>query len=230
MVTFEDAKKVAGKIVKEIQPLSIVAFGSVARDGCGNDLDLFIVVDDAFPKDEIISKVHKQLKPFYQYFAIDEFIVEQSLLLKHYKKGSPFLKAIIKEGRSIYIKNAVQECLLQADEELKTALYLLEGEFFKGACYHAQQAIEKSIKAILLHKGWGLEKIHNVNRLIALCNEYTVHVSLTDDEIIFIDSIYKGSYPADTGLLPLGKPDREDALRATQIASRIVEEMKKNLK
>jgi len=33
MVTFEDAKKVAGKIVKEKQHLSIVLFRSVAREG-----------------------------------------------------------------------------------------------------------------------------------------------------------------------------------------------------
>ena len=125
------------------------------------------------------------------------------------------------------MKNAVQEGLRQAEEELKISLYLLEGGFFKGACYHAQQTIEKSIKANLISKGWDLEKTHNVNRLIALCNECNIHVSLTDDEIVFIDSIYKGRYPADIGLLPLGEPDKKDAIRAIQIALRIVEEMKK---
>jgi len=225
MVTFDDAKKVAGEIVHYIKPLSIVVFESVAREGYGNDLDLFIVIDDSLPKKVAIDTLHKHLKPFYKYFAIDEFIVEQSVLQEHYEKGSPFINAIIKEGRSIYMKNAVQEGLRQADEELKTSLYLLEGRFFKGACYHAQQAIEKSIKANL--RGWDLEKTHNVNRLLALCNAYNIHVPLTDDEIVFIDIIYKGRYPADIGLLPLGEPDKKDAIRAIQIALRIVEEMKK---
>jgi len=227
MVTFDDAKKIAGEIVNQIQPLSIVVFGSVAREGYGNDLDLFIVIDDSLSRKVAIDTLHKHLKPFYKYFAIDEFVVEQSVLQEHYEKGSPFISTIIKEGRSVYMKNAVQEWLRQAEEELKISLYLLEGGFFKGACYHAQQAIEKSIKANLISKGWDLEKTHNVNRLIALCNEFNIHVSLTDDEIVFIDSIDKGRYPADIGLLPLDEPDKKDAIRATQIASRIVEEMKK---
>lgn len=227
MVTFDDAKKIACEIVNQIQPLSIVVFGSVVREGYGNDLDLFIVIEDSLPKKVAINTLHKQLKPFYKYFAIDEFIVQQSVLQEHYEKGSPFINAIIKEGRSIYMKNAVQEWLRQANEELKTSLYLVEGGFFKGVRYHAQQAIEKAIKANLLSKGWDLEKTHNVNRLIALCKEYNVHVSLTDDEVVFIDSIYKGRCPADIGLLPLGEPDKEDAIRATEIAMRIVEEMEK---
>jgi HEPN domain-containing protein len=201
MVTFNDAKKVAGEIVHYIKPLSIVVFESVAREGYGNDLDLFIVIDDSLPIKVAIDTLYKHLKPFYKYFAIDEFVVEQSVLQEHYEKGSPFINAIIKEGRSIYMKNAVQEGLRRADEELKTSLYLLEGGFFKGACYHAQQTIEKSIKANLISKGWDLEKTHNVNRLIALCNDFNIHLSLTDDEIVFIDSIYKGRYSADIGLL-----------------------------
>ncbi|HRR61923.1 MAG TPA: HEPN domain-containing protein [Spirochaetota bacterium] len=55
------------------------------------------------------------------------------------------------------MKCKVQEWLRQADEELKTALYLFKGEFFKGA-YQAQQALKKSIKAILIFKGWVMEK------------------------------------------------------------------------
>jgi HEPN domain-containing protein len=42
------------------------------------------------------------------------------------------------------------------------AQYLYNGDFFRGACYNAQQAVEKTLKARLLTKGWQLEKIHNM--------------------------------------------------------------------
>ncbi len=39
---------------------------------------------------------------------------------------------------------------------------------------------------------------------MALCNDYTIHISLSDDDIVFfIDSIDKGRYPPYSGLLPL---------------------------
>ncbi len=75
----------------------------------------------------------------------------------------------------------------------------------------------------------GYGKKHSVNRLMALCQEYNVYISLNDERIVSIDSICKGSYPADTGLLPLGEPDRYYSLQATNIVLRIVEEMKKNI-
>jgi hypothetical protein len=65
---------------------------------------------------------------------------------------------------------------------------------------------------------------------MALCNDYTIHISLSDDDIVFIDSIYKGRYPADIGLLPLGEPDEHDAARATTIATQIVNEMNEYIK
>ncbi|MEJ5361651.1 MAG: HEPN domain-containing protein [Spirochaetota bacterium] len=230
MVTFNEAKKIAQEIVEEINPLSIVVFGSVAKEGCGNDLDLFVVIDDYISKEDAIKALHKRLKSYYTHFAIDEFVVHRSSLKKHFENGSPFIKLIIKEGRNIYMKEAIQEWMRQAEEELKTAMYLLEGGFFKGVCYHAQQCIEKAIKANLLYKGWDLEKTHNINRLIALCNEYKIPIKLSDEEIAFIDSIYKGRYPVDIGLLPLGEPDAKDAQHAAEIARRILNEAKENIK
>jgi len=38
---------------------------------------------------------------------------------------------------------------------------------------------------------------------MALCNDYTIHISLSDDDIVFIDSIDKRRYPPYSGLLPL---------------------------
>lgn len=219
MVSFKDARDVSDSIVKEFHPISIVIFGSVAVKGSGDDLDLLIVTDDTSRTlNEVNLQVNRYLKPFYNRFAIDPFVIPLSLLKEYHLKGSPFLKLILKEGRSLYMKDAVKEWLKQARDELDMALHLFKGGYDKGACYHSQQSIEKSIKASLLAKGWTLERIHNVERLISIAEDYGISVNISEDDSVFIDSIYRGRYPAEAGLLPLGEPSGADAKKALSIA------------
>ncbi len=220
MVSLKDARDVSNFIVKTIQPVSIVLFGSVGIKGSGEDLDLLVVTEDTSQTlSEVNLLVSNCLKPFHKRFAIDPFVIPLSLLKEYHLKGSPFLKLILKEGRSLYMKDAVKEWFKQAGDELDMALYLFEGGYYKGTCYHSQQSIEKSIKASLLAKGWTLERIHNVERLLSLAGDYGIPVSTSEDDAIFIDSIYRGRYPAEAGLLPLGDPSGADAKRALCIAT-----------
>lgn len=163
MVTVKEAKETSKHIVDTIRPVAIILFGSVARNGFGEDLDLLIIIDDRF---ENVNKTHLMLhsclKDYYRNFAIDPFVVTLSSLNEYYFKSSPFLRMIAKEGRTLYMKNAVKEWVEHSKEELDIAEYLLKGEFYRGTCYHAQQCIEKAIKAALLNKGWDLEKTHNI--------------------------------------------------------------------
>lgn len=199
-------------------------FGSVARDESGADLDLLIVVDDDKAPGTADMELHHCLKPFYRRFDIDPFVIPASRLREYAAKGSPFLGLIMKEGRLLYMRGIVREWAEQAAEELKMAEYLLDGGFFKGACYHAQQAVEKGVKAKLLGRGWELQKTHSLERMWAIADEYGVVLDLTDEDIVFIDSIYRGRYPAEAGLLPLGEPTRVDAERAVKLARRLVQE------
>lgn len=230
MITLQDAKEVSEKINKALNPLSITVFGSIAREGRGNDLDLLVIVDDKnMPSDNIDLLMHRCLKKFYKRFAIDPFVVSLSAFREHYLKGSPFLELILKEGRLLYMKDAIKEWIRQADDELKTAQYLFDGGFYKDTCFHSQQAIEKALKALLLSKGWELEKTHSIERLSALLGEYKVNIDISDEDIIFIDSIYRGRYPAEVGLLPLGEPTKSDAQRAVSIAEQVIKKVKAKL-
>lgn len=76
--------------------------------------------------------------------------------------------------------------------------------------FHAQQAIEKSLKALLEHRGNPVPKAHSLNRLFELCS---VDLTLSDSEIInTLDGLYLDSrYPSALGLLPDGKPGTDDA-------------------
>jgi len=153
MATLQDAREVAKIIVEAVQPVLVVLFGSVAKNGKGADLDFLIVVKD---KSEGIQNcyllIQKRLKAFYKKFAIDPFIITESLLAEYYSKGSPFLNLVFQQGRYIYMKDAVKEWRHQAEEELDMAVYLQGGKYFKGACFHSQQGVEKAIKSLLLNK------------------------------------------------------------------------------
>lgn len=230
MVTLKDAKEVSEVIHKEFAPVLIIVFGSTAREGSGNDLDLLVILDDRGKSfDNVDLLMHKCVKDFYKKFAIDPFVVPLSAFREHYLKGSPFLRLILKEGRILYMKNAVKEWMGQVDDELKMAQYLFDGDFYKGACFHSQQAIEKALKALLLNKGWELEKTHSIERLIYLLRGYKIKIDITDEDMVFIDSIYRGRYPAEAGLLPLGEPTKADAQKAVSIAERIIKKIKNKL-
>ncbi|TVL97774.1 MAG: hypothetical protein CV087_22035 [Candidatus Brocadia sp. WS118] len=43
------------------------------------------------------------------------------------------------------------------------------------------------------------------------------------DDAIFMNSIYKGRYPTEEGLLPHGEPSREDTERAISAAKKLIE-------
>jgi len=120
--------------------------------------------------------------------------------------------------------------IYDAKEELNMSKYLFEGGFYKGVCFHAQQAIEKSIKARLFKEGWVLEKTHSIERLIIIGRNHNIKLKLSDEEMVFIDSIYRGRYPAEEGILPLGEPTKADAEKAVEIASRILRAMQTSLK
>lgn len=224
MVTLREAKEVSDAIRKGFSPICITVFGSTAREGIGNDLDLLIVLDDSVkPLDQNIDRLlYGQLKDFYKRFAIDPFVTSLSAFREHYLKGSPFLRLILREGRLLYMKDAVKEWFGQSEDELKMADYLLRGGFYRGACLHAQQAIEKVLKALLLSKGWELEKTHSTERLLVLAEEYRITIDVTEDDIVYIDSIYRGRDPAEAGLLPLGEPTIAEAQRAVGIAKGVM--------
>ena len=118
------------------------------------------------------------------------------------------------------MKNAESEWLKDALDELKAAEYLCAGGYWKAACFHSQQAMEKTGKPRLLGRGWELEKVHSIARLQALAVDHRISSALDAADIQFMDSIYRGRYPGEAGLLPLGEPTRGDAERAIEIAKR----------
>ena len=218
MVTIEDAREVARKLQSKLSPVAVLLFGSVARSGKGTDLDILIVTE----QENMQEKVSVCLRDYCKLFPIDYVVASTRMLNEKFRTGSPFLNLIQREGRILYMKGTLNEWIDLAKEDLRQATYLLKGDFYRGACFAAQQSIEKGLKAALLKKGWDLEKIHHIRRLIGICEEFGLQIEWRDSDIDFMDSIYRGRYPAEEGLLPLKNPDQKEASRAISIAGNIL--------
>lgn len=109
-------------------------------------------------------------------------------------------------------------------DELETASLLCEHHKYRGACYHSQQCVEKALKALLLGKGTRPARTHDLLDLRAHVLGLGYAIRLSVDEAAFLNSVYRGRYPTDEGLLPSGEPREDDARRALGAARQAVED------
>jgi hypothetical protein len=127
MVTLQDAKSVTADLAKRFNPVFIFIFGSVARNGAGNDLDMLIVVDDAKNDiNETNRKIQVHLIPYFNHFSIDPFIVGLTAARKRLQNGSPFLDSILKDAVLLYSRYPAEVGLLpQGEPGKKDAEYAI---------------------------------------------------------------------------------------------------------
>ena len=90
--------------------------------------------------------------------------------------------------------------------------------------FHSQQAVEKSLKALLTEQEINIPKIHSLNKLFYECKN---KIDLADNQIVNkLDKLYIDSrYPGDMGLLPYGKPTLEDAREFYNFALEVFEKV-----
>ena len=128
------------------------------------------------------------------------------------------------------MRKAAEGWVKEAEDELASALILLEHARYKTACYHSQQSVEKGLKALIIEKGEKPGKVHDIMELLGHAKRVGWQITLAMDDAIFLNSIYKGRYPAEEGLLPHGDPSKEDADRVTRTAEAFLGNVKNSLK
>ena len=88
-------------------------------------------------------------------------------------------------------------------------------------CFHAQQAAEKCLKALIVHKGEMYPKIHKLLDLLGLVNREELNE--LRDELAYVDKFYVPSrYP--TQAIPTADglpPTKEEGEKALEIANRV---------
>jgi len=109
-------------------------------------------------------------------------------------------------------KNKTQaiEWLKAALDDLDSIGYIIEVEHLTNiVAFHAQQAIEKSFKALFEYSKIAFIKTHNLERLY---KELENIIEVDYEQLELINELYIDSrYPGDIGLLPHGKPTTNDA-------------------
>ena len=120
--------------------------------------------------------------------------------------------------------NRISEVWFQhAADDLRSAEVLLEAKIYGMVCFHAQQAVEKTLKAMLAATGQPIPRIHNLVRLRRLVEDALGYTLAVDEEALrFLNDVYLDSrYPTDLGVFPSGLPDAGDARRAFEYALRL---------
>ena len=108
-------------------------------------------------------------------------------------------------------------------------LLLQEPHLTNIASFHAQQAVEKSLKAVIEEFEIGLVKTHNLSHLYQLVKP---HYDIIDDidTLEQLDTIYiESRYPNEIGLLPHGKPSSDEAVHFYNFAKVVYETLKAEL-
>ncbi len=104
------------------------------------------------------------------------------------------------------MRKEAEAWLTIAGEELQSAEYLLEKRLFRMVCYHAQQCVEKTLKALLVEREIETPRTHNILDLNSAVKKLGYEPRLADEDAVFLTSVYRTRYPSGLGLLPLGEP------------------------
>lgn len=94
------------------------------------------------------------------------------------------------------------------------------------SAFHAQQAIEKSLKAIIEEFDLGFIRTHSLETLYNLTRD-KFQLKFDADLLIILDQLYiDARYPGELCLLPNGKPSPEESKMFLVFASNIVKAAK----
>jgi len=128
------------------------------------------------------------------------------------------------------MKQITKDWLETASLDLESIPLIIQNDRLTGhVAFHAQQAIEKSLKASIEEYGGRVPKIHSLSKLFELCLSF-ISIPIDDDIIIALDSLYiESRYPGEFGLLPEGKPNQKQAQSFYEFAREIYETVKHQL-
>ncbi|MCI5134690.1 MAG: HEPN domain-containing protein [Candidatus Electrothrix sp. AW2] len=129
------------------------------------------------------------------------------------------------------MKRSVSAWLQACEEDLHAVESLLQSGVATGAAsFHAQQCVEKALKAILEEYAGTVPKIHDLDRLFAASTEY---IDLEQDEVVInkLNMLYiESRYPGAFGFLPDGRPTSEQGRQFYDFAKNIYDSVRNHLK
>lgn len=121
----------------------------------------------------------------------------------------------------------VRQWIERAEEDLRNAEHTLTMEKdcpFGTVCFHAQQCVEKYLKALLVSQGVDFPKVHDIPELLALVPSSVRPVLSVEEQERLTDYAIVTRYPGDWEPIT-----RDDAERAVEVVRRIREAVRRHL-
>lgn len=216
---FEQMRKVC-------EPEFIVLFGSFAygEPHGGSDVDVLVVYPDEASEEmrrEAGATLHQTFGTRLEVHPCTLSQWKESLLKRNW-----FVTDITKNGIPLFSKRAWSEILEEvetllsqsqniyplewlerAEEDIASVRWALGQGYIFFAAYHLQQAVEKWLKAFLLHHGWHLERTHDLEDLLHEAVKYEPSLQVFQPMCHRVKYFIAARYPG------LPNPPTEDELR-----------------
>ena len=125
------------------------------------------------------------------------------------------------------MKAITGEWLKNAESDLILISKIIQEENLSHlAAFHAQQAIEKSFKAVIEEFEIGQFKTHSLENLYEKVKDI-ISLTFKTDLLILLDQLYiDARYPGDMGLLPEGKPSLSDVQEFYELGLEIYDKVR----
>lgn len=110
----EEARKilidVVSKLSKDYEPEQMILFGSYAygEPTADSDIDLLIIKDTTESPLKRWTRVRKIVSDLRRGFAFSPLVVTPSEVEKRLKKGDPFFKDIMTNGKRLYVREGIK--------------------------------------------------------------------------------------------------------------------------
>ena len=124
------------------------------------------------------------------------------------------------------LQDYINKWIFRADEDLAVIDRLCESDrssYSSSICFHAQQAVEKYLKALLAFKGIDFRKTHDVDYLLSECQKVTSEVLDCIDLKSLTDFGVAIRYPDDFYI-----PDQAETEHYIKVA-KVIEQIAKRL-
>ena len=78
-------------------------------------------------------------------------------------------------------KQRMKQAIVDAKQDDEAAQLLLQSHLYNPCLYHAQQAIEKCLKALTVEQGWEFQRPHSIRGLVNICARHAMPVELEQE-------------------------------------------------
>lgn len=119
------------------------------------------------------------------------------------------------------MKDETVTWLSYADENLEVAELSFDHGHLNACLQNVQQAVEKYLKAVIIERNLEFRRTHSIRELLGILADQDIGLSIAEDDVDLMDSIYVPSkYPVYSAI-PKAIPDSSICRDALSIAHKV---------